>query len=841
MVCLRCGVPIVYNAAKMRLFGFLFILLASVVIVPAQAQAEPQKRVLVIYSYEPSFGMTKRIASHLHAAFDGKYKIEEEFLYTKKHDPEMMFELGAAALEGKLKAFGHPDIVLTFDDNAIIFADRYRERLFPRAPIVFGGVNSRERVLAMAGKPNTTGVFEELWLRDIVELAISLNPAPLRRIVAVHDDTRTSQAVLRGIRVHVDTIPNLTLETIDTSTMTFQQALDRVGAIEAADTAIFHSAAFRDISGATITNRVFAREFTARAQRPIYSYLDVAIENGATAGYVISTEGIAAASAGLAERILAGESADAVEAILESPNRLMIDEPNARRFSLRLDRLSEPAQFIRPIPSFWTRYSRALVAICAVLAAIAVLLAAILIANRRVKLGLMAMNQTLYAQNELLVEAKNRIEHQSLHDPLTGLSNRRHLEKTLAELAIERDQSKALALVQIDLDYFKQINDTLGHLAGDEIIRIAARLIEDVAPMDAFVARIGGDEYVVVNAFETIAAAEQFGSALATHLRRSVSVENMGTRLSASIGVACIAPYDKIDDRELLRRSDVALYLAKAGGRGRSAVFLPEHDVAYRRRKQLADDIVRGLEADEFEPYFQPQICAATGAVAGIEALVRWRHPERGLLAPASFLSVAESIDAVAKIDRLMLEKATRHLAEWREAGIRPPQLSVNVSAKRLLEPTLPDTVARLDFGDTALCFELVESIFLDNADAVLDHTIDKLQELGVRIEVDDFGTGHASILGVRRLKPHRLKIARELIAPLEQGGQHRQLAQAIVQIGRSLGIQLTAEGVETEGQARILREIGCDVFQGFLYSRPIAPEDTLEFLQARSAATVAA
>ena len=812
------------------MFLRIIALVLATLATPAFSKPAEPKRILAIYSYEPSFSLTRNISLYLHKRFDGTHTLDEEFLYTKKYDPETMFKIGLQALRRKLQVTGQPDIVLTFDDNAIIFAERHRAELFPGVPIVFGGVNSRQRVMDMAALPNITGVLEEIWIDEIINLAIRLNPHPLRRVIAISDDTRTSQVVLDMIRQSVESDHALSLEIIDTSKMTFEEALQRVEEERDPGAIILHSAAFRDRAGATMTNEEIAHAFGDRASRPFYSYLDTTLANGATAGYVISGDGIAEASVVLAERILAGENPDAIAPVLESPNILLIDEPRARQFGLEFEHLRNEAKILRPIPSPWQRYRHALFATCILIVIMAILLLAVIVANRRVRSGLLTMNQALSDKNNELVEAKNRIEHQSLHDSLTRLANRRYLERKLKAINDKPKRHKTYALFHIDIDRFKQINDTLGHLAGDVILRRVADMIVEAVPQSAFVARVGGDEYVVLTAFSNATDAKRFGANLAEVMRRTVTVDGIVTRISASIGLATVSPEEVFDSNELQRRADVALYLAKTNGRARSATFLPEHDIANRERKRLADDIMRGLEADEFVPYFQPQLSAKTGRVIGVETLARWNHPEKGVLTPAAFLPVAESIGAVASIDKVMLEKSAQCAAQLRAAGIVLPQLSVNVSAKRLLEGDLPDMVSRLDFGGTALCFELVESIFLDNADEALDTAIERLKNLGVKIEVDDFGTGHASIVGVRRLKPNRLKIARELTAPIEKDSKHRQLIRGIVQIGRSLDIQLTAEGVETERQACILRDLGCDVFQGFLYSKPIRVDELLVF-----------
>ncbi|GEO83198.1 MULTISPECIES: sensor domain-containing protein [Alphaproteobacteria] len=437
------------------------------------------------------------------------------------------------------------------------------------------------------------------------------------------------------------------------------------------------------------------------------------------------------------------------------------------------------------------------------------------------------------ARSRELEIAKARIEHIALHDHLTGLPNRRYLDKRLEELAGQpRSGAAGLAILHIDLDRFKQINDTLGHSAGDAMLRRAAHVLRKQVREGDFVARIGGDEFVFLARYT---GDRQNLSALADRviqdMRKPVPYAGQECRFSASIGIACDAK-GAVDPHQLLLNADIALYHAKNSGRSRHAYFTLDRHARMTDNRRLADDILRGLEQDEFLPYYQFQFDARSLDIAGAEALARWRHPERGVLTPDVFLTAAEEIGVIADIDGLILEKALIDRKRWAQDGLSTPKISVNVSSPRLHDPALKEKLDALAFEPGTVSFELLESIFLDENDKQATNNLRHLRELGIEIEIDDFGTGHASIVSLLRLNPTTLKIDRELIQEVSESRSRRDLVGSIIGIGRSLGIRVVAEGVETADQVRVLRELDCDILQGYGLAVPMAFENTAAFIQ---------
>ena len=440
------------------------------------------------------------------------------------------------------------------------------------------------------------------------------------------------------------------------------------------------------------------------------------------------------------------------------------------------------------------------------------------------------------ARNQELEAAKARIEHDSLHDALTGLPNRRFLDQILAERAewSARTGGK-IGLLHVDLDRFKQINDTLGHVAGDVMLNHAARLLmANLGPGD-FVARVGGDEFVVVCSFtRDNARIEKLADRIVNQMRHPVPYEGHLCRFGASVGVAVRIGKQVVPERMLLD-ADIALYRAKRRGRNRFEFFTAALQAETEYAKHLADDILRGIETDEFIPYYQPLFDARSFDLVSVEALVRWRHPERGILSPAAFLSIAEDISAVSSIDRRILEQGLRDFERWEKSGMRVPSFSVNMSFNRLRDQELIPSLRRLNIRPGVLSFELLESIFLDAPDEVVAWNLDGIQELGANISIDDFGTGHASVISLLKLKPKFLKLDRQFMGEITTSPTARSLVGSLIGIGKSLGITVVAEGVETMAQAHVLRELGCDILQGYAFARPMPAEALQKYLESQS------
>lgn len=433
----------------------------------------------------------------------------------------------------------------------------------------------------------------------------------------------------------------------------------------------------------------------------------------------------------------------------------------------------------------------------------------------------------LEKENTRLHELAKSVAKDANEDALTGLSNRRHFEvevKTWIEGL--KQHGREFAVLYIDLDRFKFVNDTLGHDAGDRLLVSVADTLRELTDEADLVARLGGDEFAILRPLGS-SALEISGLAdeIVSRMQAPFMCEGKSTACGASVGVAIAKTNTQNPDR-IVADADEALYHAKDNGKGRWSFFTEEMHAQSIATKQLASDLLLACERQEFIPYFQPLIEAETGMIASVETLVRWDHPTRGVLPPGAFLDTARNIGILKRVDEIMFACLKDAISRFDKAHVAIPRFAVNVSAARLADPTFIHDVRSSGIAPERLTIEILESVYLDRIGEVVRWTIDELDELGVTIALDDFGTGHASVRGLLEIRPSILKIDRQFIQPVVEDPSTRPLVASIVGIGKSLGMRIVAEGVETDEHARIVSNMGCDYLQGFHFGKPMSSED---------------
>ena len=421
-------------------------------------------------------------------------------------------------------------------------------------------------------------------------------------------------------------------------------------------------------------------------------------------------------------------------------------------------------------------------------------------------------------------DRQERLEHRATHDPLTGLVNTDGLQRALAPL-LEGNQE--LAVLFIDLDHFKDVNDCYGHATGDRLLQAAARRLRRGTAGDALIARSGGDEFVVVLPACDAARARDAADQILATLDQPFIIATNEHRTGASIGIA-MYPAHALDREDLLRCADIAMYESKRQGRHRATVFEPELDTQVRERNELLSALARALERSEFVLHYQPRLDAVTGHVVAAEALVRWQHPQRGLLLPGVFIDLAESSGHIDALGRIVLASAIARIAQWQGDGRGIERVSVNVSQHQFASGELVAHVQGLlrqhGVPGSRLEIEVTESVLGGDVDSVR-RQLHQLRELGVTVAMDDFGTGYSSLAQLRTLPIDVMKVDRAFVKDLETDAAAVAIVRTIVTLARALGLHIVAEGIETPAQAALLAGIGCDQFQGFLYSKPVPPD----------------
>ena len=425
--------------------------------------------------------------------------------------------------------------------------------------------------------------------------------------------------------------------------------------------------------------------------------------------------------------------------------------------------------------------------------------------------------------------AEDRIEHLAYHDALTSLPNRLLLqERANLALALAHRRREQLAILFLDLDRFKEVNDSLGHSAGDALLVEASRRLTEICREADTVSRLGGDEFVLLTLSVDEDGARQIAEKVLVAMREPFVVEGHRLGLSTSIGIA-LYPRDGGDMGELLKNADTALYRAKQDGRNALAFYNREMNVAAFEQLVLESELKRAIENGELVTYYQPKIELGSGRLIGAEALIRWQHPQHGLVPPGRFIPMAESSGLTWDIGRWVLGDVCRQLAEWQRQGLPPLCVAVNLTPRDFRNPQLPALLHSLlvshDLPASALELELTESTLLDAGKSVLNNLL-AIQHLGIGLTIDDFGTGYSSLSYLRRLPISVLKIDQSFVHDLELDADDRTLAGSIIALGASLSLGVVAEGIETLAQRDILFELGCKIGQGFLFSRPVPAEE---------------
>lgn len=427
---------------------------------------------------------------------------------------------------------------------------------------------------------------------------------------------------------------------------------------------------------------------------------------------------------------------------------------------------------------------------------------------------------------------RTQLAWEAVHDPLTGLYNRsgiiRELESHMARLEAEHDAC-CVAIFYIDLDNFKLVNDSLGHAVGDEVLHAVAQRLAAATPDEAAVGRIGGDEFVLVATLGIACSAEEIEQQIddirgTVYEPITVSTRSEPLKVEASIGVATVKAGDEYTATDLLRDADIALYQARKASRARYVRFQTQHREELQRRQRIEEELRRVLDTDteQLEIHYQPIVSTGDGTLVGLESLLRWRHPELGSISPTEFIPLAEGSNLIDRVGNHVLETATAEVAAIPE--LRRVMLCINVSRRELTNGQFPerlrDTMTRSGMDPTAFCLEITESA-LDPLDGDLLTLLGNVRELGTQVSLDDFGTGASSLSEFYRLPVSVLKTAKSFVDALEEHPSAKSILAGIVTMAHAAGMRVVAEGVETESQAAIVAEVGCDLAQGYHYGRP--------------------
>ncbi|MDB6446633.1 MULTISPECIES: phosphodiesterase DibA [Pseudomonas] len=450
--------------------------------------------------------------------------------------------------------------------------------------------------------------------------------------------------------------------------------------------------------------------------------------------------------------------------------------------------------------------------------------------------GQVSQYVAVFSDISAIKDSQHELAHLAHYDPLTGLPNRvLFTDRAEQALASAQQHKRGCALLLVDLDHFKNINDSLGHTIGDELLKGVAERFRGLFAPGVTLARLGGDEFAVLleNCSQPGQAAV-LAQRILDGLREPLRLDGHALFINASIGIS-LFPGDALNAGQLLRNADSALFKAKSAGRDGYALYTEELTAHAQQRVEIASELRRALQQQELRVHYQPVHDLTSGRLIGVEALVRWEHPVRGLISPAGFIPIAERTGLIAQIDAWVMAKACQQMCQWQREGVVLSFVAVNVSSRLFAHRELYEQVASV-LHDTGLDpafleLEVTESAVMDDPEVALEQ-MHRLRELGVRLAIDDFGTGYSSLLRLKRLPVQKLKIDQGFVAGLPWDEDDAAIVRVIIALARSMGMQVHAEGIEQREQAAFLLEQGCGLGQGYWFGRPV-PMQQLDWAHA--------
>lgn len=445
------------------------------------------------------------------------------------------------------------------------------------------------------------------------------------------------------------------------------------------------------------------------------------------------------------------------------------------------------------------------------------------------------LRQQLQAQTSALEEKNKVIEHMAYHDGLTGLPNRRMLTDQLTSI-IHRAKitNKPVGILFIDLDRFKYVNDSLGHLMGDRILQEVAKRLSSTVQEGGFVARAGGDEFIILLPNTDREGALEVAETILNSFKSPFLINQYEFYITTSIGLA-VFPYDGDDSNTIIKNADAALYRAKEQGKNKYKVFHSGMNIQSYRTFLMQNDLRKAIERNEFSLVYQPRVQIESGKVVSAEALLRWNHPEWGPVSPNEFIPIAEEVGLVLELDEWVLRSVCQQMNRWKEKGLNPIRISINFSAQHFVQRNLIEQIQTIlneyRIDPQQIEIEITESSILGN-EAIVSQTLASIRQLGIMISLDDYGTGYSSLNYLKKFSFDTIKIDHSFIQDLANNENHsRVIVKSIIWLARQLNMKVIAEGVERIDQLKLLTEFQCDEVQGYIYSKPLIPEDFTRFL----------
>lgn len=829
---------------------FLFLLILNGLVF-AEDDLLEGKRVLLISSYNPSFITFYEQIEGIKSVLDDKgVLLDVEFMDTKRLYTEENIHNFYETLSYKLEMLPQYDVIMVSDDNGFDFVLEYGETLFSDIPVVYLGINNIEKAIKASELGHITGVVEAISLQETIEIALTMNK-DADEVLAIVDGTASGQGDYKLYLELNDVFNDVGLNVLDLSTMTFSEYKQKLSEIKN-DQVVILLSAFSDVTDTRVEFDEIVETINQNTSVPVFHPYMHGIGKGLIGGKVISHKEQGRSAANIVIRILNGENVDDIEPITNSPNVFTFDYQIMHQYGFKISDIPSESTLLNYSPSIILEYLEYIVLALVVIGVQVVLIVYLGITIRKRKLSeekllenerklimandeLSTTYEELYASYEEVESQNQQIQKLIYIDDLTSLDNRYAITNTIDQLIAECQGDQGIAIMFLDVDNFKDINDMFGHDVGDEVIKITGTRLKMLMTDDIHIGRFGGDEFLIVyKNYMNNSALESLIDSVREAFASQIIIGERKFYLTISMGVVKY-PKHGHSQKELIKRADMSLYKAKASGKDNYIIYDETFDDDLEYTLKLQHHIKEAYMDQQFKLNYQPIIDAKTNELVGFEALIRWYHDELGHVSPLELITNAEEMGLIVDIGYWVMEKAFEFAVSYNEQSLNPLYISVNISVLQLkyqgFVEEFKNIIEKVKISPDLIILETTETAFLDAMDTAKE-TLEALRSMGIYVALDDFGTGYSSLNYLKNLPVNILKVDRSFVNNISDDLFDRQLIEVIVQLAKSKNLKVIAEGVEEEEQLSLLQSLGCHYIQGYYFSKPLPEELVLDYIK---------